>query len=66
MDYPDNAELHKPGNSQSSSKRSDVAEIYNEEETGQASKDSQTIPLRRSTRAVRGIPPVRYGTTFFR
>ena len=64
INCPDNAELQIPPNSQISSKSSDVTEICNEEETGQASKDSQTIYLRRSTRTTRGIPPVRYGTTF--
>ena len=64
IDCPDNAELQTPANSQSISKPSDVAEICNEEETGQASKNSQTIPSRLSTRTTRGIPPVRYGTTF--
>ena len=64
VDCRDNTELQIPLNSQISSKSSDVMEICNEEETGQASKDSQTISLRRSTRTTRGIPPVRYGTTF--
>ena len=64
IDCPDNAELQISPNSQISSKSSDVTEICNEEETGQASNNYQTIPLRRSTRTTRGIPPVRYGTTF--
>ena len=64
IDYPDNAELQISAKSQSSSKPSDVAEICYKEETGQASRDSQTIPLRRTTRTTQGIPPVLYGTTF--
>ena len=55
IDCPDNAELQIPPNSQRSSKPSDVAHFCNEEETGQASKDSQTIPLRRSTQTTLGI-----------